>query len=142
MFLFWFRIWIIFLSCFIFDLFSLLLLLILYPATSISCYVCNATDSNSPFQCGEWFERYDMPDIQPHDCSNVYGAKYCIKHIGRFEGNNDIAFIFPHHLINMGMGLTKHHFTGIANTKSLVLTNIFFWFTFVNFSIINSLILF
>lgn len=56
------------------------------PATSISCYVCNATDSNSPFQCGEWFERYDLPDIQPQDCSNVYGAKYCIKHIGRFEG--------------------------------------------------------
>lgn len=55
-------------------------------ATSISCYVCNATDSNSPFQCGEWFERYDLPDIQPQDCSNVYGAKYCIKHIGRFEG--------------------------------------------------------
>lgn len=56
------------------------------PATSISCYVCNATDSNSPFQCGEWFERYDTPDIQPQDCSNVYGAKYCVKHIGRFEG--------------------------------------------------------
>lgn len=56
------------------------------PATSISCYVCNATDSSSPFQCGEWFERYDTPDIVPQDCSNVYGAKYCVKHIGRFEG--------------------------------------------------------
>lgn len=55
-------------------------------ATSISCYVCNATDSSSPFQCGEWFERYDTPDIVPQDCSNVYGAKYCVKHIGRFEG--------------------------------------------------------
>lgn len=78
------------LSCFVFIftfIFDLLLLLHI-PATSISCYVCNATDSNLPFQCGEWFERYDMPDIQPQDCSNVYGAKYCIKHIGRFEGNN------------------------------------------------------
>ncbi|XP_031631111.1 U-scoloptoxin(05)-Cw1a [Contarinia nasturtii] len=57
-------------------------------ATSISCYVCNATDSSSPFQCGEWFERYDTPDIVPQDCSNVYGAKYCIKHIGRFEASS------------------------------------------------------
>lgn len=57
-----------------------------YAASSINCYVCNATDSSSPFQCGEWFERYDRPDIKPQDCSNVYGAKYCVKHIGRFEG--------------------------------------------------------
>uniref|UniRef100_A0A1Q3FPR3 Putative conserved secreted protein n=1 Tax=Culex tarsalis TaxID=7177 RepID=A0A1Q3FPR3_CULTA len=55
-------------------------------ATAIECYVCNATDSSTPFQCSEWFERFDTPDIKPQDCSNVYGAKYCIKHIGRFEG--------------------------------------------------------
>ncbi|KAJ6633174.1 hypothetical protein Bhyg_16018, partial [Pseudolycoriella hygida] len=54
-------------------------------ASAISCYVCNATDSATPFQCGEWFERFDTPDIEPQDCSNVHGAKYCIKHIGRFE---------------------------------------------------------
>jgi len=55
-------------------------------ATAIKCYVCNATDTSSPFQCGEWFDRYDKPDIQAVDCSAVHGAKYCIKHIGRFEG--------------------------------------------------------
>lgn len=58
----------------------------LYLASAINCYVCNATDSATPFQCGEWFERFDTPDIEPQDCSGVHGAKYCIKHIGRFEG--------------------------------------------------------
>ncbi|XP_035786518.1 U-scoloptoxin(05)-Cw1a-like isoform X1 [Anopheles albimanus] len=54
-------------------------------ATAISCYTCNTTDSTTPFQCSEWFERFDKPDLKPVDCSNVYGAKFCIKHIGRFE---------------------------------------------------------
>jgi len=54
--------------------------------TAIKCYVCNSTDTSQPFQCSEWFERYDRPDIQPVDCFAVHGAKYCIKHIGRFEG--------------------------------------------------------
>ncbi|CAG9799194.1 unnamed protein product [Chironomus riparius] len=58
----------------------------IYSVTSIKCYVCNSTDTSQPFQCSEWFERYDRPDIQPVDCSAVHGAKYCIKHIGRFEG--------------------------------------------------------
>lgn len=59
----------------------------LYLALAIRCYVCNTTSSlNAPFQCSEWFDRYDKPDIEPQDCSNVIGAKYCIKHIGRFEG--------------------------------------------------------
>lgn len=60
-------------------------------ASAIECYVCNATDSSSPFQCGEWFERFDTPDIKPQNCAGVHGAKYCVKHIGRFEG---ILFIF------------------------------------------------
>lgn len=34
----------------------------------------------------EYFERYDLPDLTLNDCSSVHGAKYCIKHIGRFEG--------------------------------------------------------
>lgn len=34
----------------------------------------------------EYFERYDIPDLPLNDCSSVHGAKYCIKHIGRFEG--------------------------------------------------------
>lgn len=54
---------------------------------SIKCYVCNAT--SSPFQCGELFERYDEPDIEPVDCSSVHGAQYCVKHIGRFEGDSE-----------------------------------------------------
>ncbi|XP_052896761.1 U-scoloptoxin(05)-Sm1a [Anopheles moucheti] len=61
------------------------LLAAIESATAISCYVCNTTDSTTPFQCSEWFERFDRPDLKPVDCSNVYGAKYCIKHIGRFE---------------------------------------------------------
>lgn len=27
-------------------------------------------------------------DISPTDCSDVWGAKYCVKHVGRFEGKN------------------------------------------------------
>ncbi|XP_053664086.1 U-scoloptoxin(05)-Sm1a [Anopheles marshallii] len=61
------------------------LLAAIESATAIDCYVCNTTDSTTPFQCSEWFERFDRPDLKPVDCSNVYGAKYCIKHIGRFE---------------------------------------------------------
>ncbi|XP_055687505.1 U-scoloptoxin(05)-Sm1a isoform X1 [Lutzomyia longipalpis] len=63
----------------------LTLLAVFRTVASIRCYVCNATDTSSPFQCGELFERYDTPDIEPQDCSDVHGAQYCVKHIGRFE---------------------------------------------------------
>lgn len=53
---------------------------------SINCYVCDTSDTSMPFQCSEWFDRFDKPDIMPQNCSNVHDAKYCIKHIGRFEG--------------------------------------------------------
>ncbi|XP_065365568.1 UPAR/Ly6 domain-containing protein bou [Calliphora vicina] len=53
---------------------------------AINCYVCDASDTNNPFQCGEWFERFDEPDLEPQNCSNVHDAKFCIKHVGRFEG--------------------------------------------------------
>lgn len=59
-----------------------------HTAVAIECFVCNATDSASPFQCGEWFERFDTPDIRPQSCAGVHGAKYCVKHIGRFEGTS------------------------------------------------------
>lgn len=52
---------------------------------SIHCFVCDATDTTKPFQCSEWFERY-QPDIEPDNCTDVHDAKYCIKHVGRFEG--------------------------------------------------------
>lgn len=55
-------------------------------ANAIKCYVCDASDTLNPFQCGEYFERFDQPDIQAEDCSNVHDAKFCIKHVGRFEG--------------------------------------------------------
>ncbi|CAO1305395.1 unnamed protein product [Diamesa hyperborea] len=61
-------------------------LAIFKSASAIECYICNATDTSSPFQCGEWFDRYDIPDIKPISCDSVHGAKYCIKHTGRFEG--------------------------------------------------------
>lgn len=103
-------------------------------ATSISCYVCNATDSSSPFQCGEWFERYDTPDIVPQDCSNVYGAKYCVKHIGRFEGkcswstNNDLLLIHGY------MGLVRSGLSGNAN-KHVFLSFIYSLIIFIFFSL-------
>jgi len=25
-------------------------------------------------------------DLQPESCDYVYGAQYCVKHVGRFEG--------------------------------------------------------
>lgn len=53
---------------------------------AIECYVCDASDTENPFQCGEWFERFDQPDLQPQNCSNVHGAAFCVKHVGRFEG--------------------------------------------------------
>lgn len=53
-------------------------------ASAIDCYQCLGTDSEHPFQCNEFLQS-DI-DIKPEPCDNVYGAQYCIKHIGRFEG--------------------------------------------------------
>lgn len=64
----------------------ILLIAALSSVMAINCYVCDASDTNSPFQCGEWFERFDEPDLEPQNCSNVHDAKFCIKHVGRFEG--------------------------------------------------------
>ncbi|KAH8387950.1 hypothetical protein KR093_010454 [Drosophila rubida] len=64
----------------------LLLLFCLRHTAAIDCYVCDASDTQNPFQCGEWFDRFDKPDIQPQNCSNVHGATFCVKHVGRFEG--------------------------------------------------------
>ncbi|XP_037932569.1 uncharacterized protein LOC119667350 [Teleopsis dalmanni] len=65
---------------------SLIVVAALSAASAINCYVCDASDTTNPFQCGEWFERFDEPDLQPSNCSNVHDAKFCIKHVGRFEG--------------------------------------------------------
>ncbi|XP_048512704.1 U-scoloptoxin(05)-Sm1a isoform X2 [Athalia rosae] len=53
-------------------------------ASAIDCYQCLGTDSDNPFQCNEYLQS-DI-DIKPEPCDNVYGAQYCIKHVGRFEG--------------------------------------------------------
>lgn len=56
---------------------------------TISCYQCLSTDHTDPFQCGEYMT--DDIDMEPKSCDNVYGAAYCIKQTGRFEG--DIFFL-------------------------------------------------
>ncbi|XP_044738820.1 U-scoloptoxin(05)-Er1a [Chrysoperla carnea] len=62
----------------------LIILCSVQTAISIKCFQCSGTNSTQhPFQCNEWLSDYDM---EPKSCDSVYGAKYCIKHIGRFEG--------------------------------------------------------
>ncbi|CAG9815781.1 unnamed protein product [Phaedon cochleariae] len=53
-------------------------------SNTLDCYQCSGSDSDTPFQCNEWLSS-DI-DITPQACDKVYGAKYCIKHVGRFEG--------------------------------------------------------
>lgn len=50
---------------------------------SLHCYQCNSTNSTVPFQCTEVLSS-DV-DIVPESCDAVFGAKYCVKHTGRFE---------------------------------------------------------
>jgi len=58
--------------------------LLIENSLAIDCYQCSGTDNKSPFQCNEFLDS-DI-DIRPEACDNVYGAKYCVKHTGRFEG--------------------------------------------------------
>ncbi|CAH0563664.1 unnamed protein product [Brassicogethes aeneus] len=51
---------------------------------ALNCYQCSGSDPEKPFQCNEWLN--SDKSIQPEPCDNVYGAKYCVKHIGRYEG--------------------------------------------------------
>ncbi|XP_017779010.1 PREDICTED: uncharacterized protein LOC108564463 [Nicrophorus vespilloides] len=55
------------------------------PSLGIKCYRCTGTDDDDPFQCNEWLDS-DI-DIVPKGCDDVYDAKYCIKHTGRFEAD-------------------------------------------------------
>ncbi|CAH1974529.1 unnamed protein product [Acanthoscelides obtectus] len=52
---------------------------------ALNCYQCSGSDPEKPFQCNEWLSN-DI-DIKPEPCDAVYNAKYCIKHIGRFEAS-------------------------------------------------------
>ncbi|KAK2575450.1 hypothetical protein KPH14_011185 [Odynerus spinipes] len=51
---------------------------------SIRCYQCTSTNSTHPFQCNEIFTS-DI-DIEPDPCDAIFGARYCVKQVGRFEG--------------------------------------------------------
>lgn len=50
----------------------------------INCYQCSGSDSSNPFECNEYLES-DI-DLVPTDCSTIHNAEYCIKHVGRYEG--------------------------------------------------------
>ncbi|XP_063906889.1 U-scoloptoxin(05)-Sm1a [Zophobas morio] len=67
-----------------FCVFSATLVVLLRTSVALNCYQCSGSDPTKPFQCNEWLSS-DI-DIQPQTCDNVYDAKYCIKHTGRFEG--------------------------------------------------------
>jgi hypothetical protein len=68
------------------NLFFFILLFLFYIAHGLECYRCVSTNSSQPFLCNEFLT--DAYDIKPESCDDVYGAKYCIKHVGRFEGKN------------------------------------------------------
>jgi len=57
---------------------------LLRSASGINCYQCVSTSHDDPFQCNEFLGR-DV-DLVPKSCNAVFGAQYCIKHTGRFEG--------------------------------------------------------
>lgn len=62
------------------------IIFLLFLVYSINCYQCSGTDSNNPFQCNEFLEN-DV-DLQPTDCATIHNAQYCIKHVGRYEGES------------------------------------------------------
>lgn len=65
-------------------IFLLVLAFNCHEASCIDCYQCLSTDLDHPYQCNEYLS--DDIDIEPKSCENVYGAAYCVKHTGRFEG--------------------------------------------------------
>lgn len=70
--------------CFFCNFSLFVLFMILFLVYSINCYQCSGTDSNNPFQCNEFLES-DV-DLEPIDCTTIHNAQYCIKHVGRYEG--------------------------------------------------------
>ncbi|XP_011303429.1 uncharacterized protein bou isoform X1 [Fopius arisanus] len=54
------------------------------PARGIDCYRCNNTSGKHQFQCNEFLTN-DI-DMVPEPCDDVFGAQYCVKHVGRYEG--------------------------------------------------------
>lgn len=67
--------------------FSVYLSLFPYSVSAISCYQCNGTDAKSLFQCGEDLGAAGGSiDLVPQSCDKVHDAKFCVKHVGRYEG--------------------------------------------------------
>ncbi|XP_026482165.1 uncharacterized protein LOC113389339 [Ctenocephalides felis] len=59
----------------------------LKSVSAISCYQCNGTDAKSLFQCGEDLGAAGGSiDLVPQSCDKVHDAKFCVKHVGRYEG--------------------------------------------------------
>ncbi|XP_043683048.1 U-scoloptoxin(05)-Sm1a isoform X2 [Vespula pensylvanica] len=65
---------------------TILVIFLIYIGTvhSIRCYQCTSTNNTHPFQCNEFLTN-DI-DIEPESCDAIFGAQYCVKHVGRFEG--------------------------------------------------------
>ncbi|XP_076302578.1 UPAR/Ly6 domain-containing protein bou-like [Lasioglossum baleicum] len=61
-------------------------LLFVQSVHSLRCYQCISTNNSHPFQCNEILSS-DI-DIEPQPCDAVFGAQYCVKHIGRFEATS------------------------------------------------------
>ncbi|XP_043488404.1 uncharacterized protein LOC122515210 isoform X2 [Polistes fuscatus] len=64
---------------------TILVISLLYIGTvhSIRCYQCTSTNNTHPFQCNEYLTS-DI-DVEPESCDAIFGAQYCVKHVGRFE---------------------------------------------------------
>ncbi|XP_014613009.1 PREDICTED: omega-scoloptoxin-Ssm1a [Polistes canadensis] len=70
---------------YIMKMFTILVISLLYIGTvhSIRCYQCTSTNNTHPFQCNEYLTS-DI-DVEPESCDAIFGAQYCVKHVGRFE---------------------------------------------------------
>lgn len=69
----------------------LFILICLNIGVAIDCYQCSGTDSSGKhlFQCNKWLENDN--NLVAESCEGVYGAKFCIKHSGRFEGSFSVC---------------------------------------------------
>ncbi|KAK9303910.1 hypothetical protein QLX08_004510 [Tetragonisca angustula] len=70
-------------------------LLFVESVHSLKCYQCISTNNTDPFQCNE-FLTSDV-NITPQPCDAVFGAQYCVKHTGRFEGKTISAVQVTYH---------------------------------------------
>lgn len=73
-------------TSYLLETFVILTMFLFFVGTvnGIRCYQCISTNNSHPFQCNEALT--DDIDMEPEPCENVFGAQYCVKHTGRFEG--------------------------------------------------------